>query len=107
MFGTALAPITGTQPELPALHNSADGAKVPVSRPPLKPGVPCETQQPITDLSAASGAAPQPVSTSVSAPGAKLRQQSAGLLALAQLEQQAKQQGLGMRFSRKVSGTGK
>ena len=107
MFGTALAPITGTQPELPALHNSGDGAKVPVSRPPLKPNVPCETQQPITDLSAPSGAGPQPVSTSVSAPGAALRQQSAGLIELAQLEQQARQQGLGLRFSRTVGGTSK
>ncbi|HUE26063.1 MAG TPA: hypothetical protein VMP89_04765, partial [Solirubrobacteraceae bacterium] len=102
MFGTALSPILGTQPELPALHNSGDGAKVPVSRPPLKPNVPCETQQPITNLSAPSGAAPQPVSTPVSAPGAALRRQSAGLLELAQLEQQAKQQHLGIRFTRSL-----
>jgi phospholipid/cholesterol/gamma-HCH transport system substrate-binding protein len=104
MFGTALSPIMGTQPELPALHNSGDGAPVPVSRPPLKPSVPCETQAPITDLSAPTGAAPRPVSAPVSAPGAALRQQSAGLIELSQLEQQVKQQGLGIRFSRNVAG---
>ncbi len=107
MFGTTLAPIMGTQPELPALHNSGDGAKVPVSRPPLQPNVPCETQQPISDLSAPSGAAPQPVSAPVSAPGAALRRESAGLIELSQLEQQVKQQRLGIRFTRKVAGTSK
>jgi ABC-type transporter Mla subunit MlaD len=107
MFGTALTPIMGTQPQLPALHNSGDGATVPVSRPPLKPNVPCETQQPINDLSAPVGAGPQPVATSVSAPGAALRRQSAGLIELSQLAQQAKRQGLGIRFSHKVAGTTK
>ena len=107
LFGTALTPIAGEQPQLPALHTSGDGAKVPVSRPPLQPNVPCETQQPITDLSAPTGAGPQPVAAGVSTPAAKLRQESAGLLLLAQLEQQAKQQGFGIKFSSKVSGATK
>jgi ABC-type transporter Mla subunit MlaD len=98
MFGTAVAPIQGTQPEIPAPHNSGDGARVPVSRPPLKPNVPCETQAPITDLSAPTGAGPQPVSAPVSAPGAALRQLSAGLIELAQLQRQAQQQHLSVRL---------
>jgi phospholipid/cholesterol/gamma-HCH transport system substrate-binding protein len=103
MFGTALSPIEGEQPELPAPHSSGDGAKVDVSRPPLEPNVPCETQQPITSLAAPTGAAPQQVSAPVSTPAAKLRQESAGLVELSQLETQLKQQGLGVRFTRKIA----
>ena len=100
MFGTSLWPIQGVQPQLPALHNSGDGAKVQVSRPPLMPNVPCETQQPISSLYAPVGSGPQPVSATSSAPGALLRRQSAGLLELGQLATQAKQQGLSIRFSK-------
>jgi len=102
LFGTALAPITGTEPTPPAPHSSGDGAKVSVLRPPLMPNVPCETQPAITEAalnSAQTGAGPQPIATNLSAPGAALRQQSAGLIELAQLEQQARQQGLGVRFA--------
>jgi phospholipid/cholesterol/gamma-HCH transport system substrate-binding protein len=102
LFGTALAPIQGVQPEPPAPHNSGDGAKVPVSRPPLMPNVPCETQPAITESelnNAPTGNGPSPVATNLSAPGAALRQQSAGLIELAQLEQQARQQGLAVRFA--------
>jgi ABC-type transporter Mla subunit MlaD len=98
LFGTALNSIGGVQPQLPAPHNSGDGAKVPVSRPPLRPDVPCETQPPITDLSAPTGAGPQQINTSLDAPGAKERAQSAGLIELGQVEKQAAQQHLGLKI---------
>ncbi|MBV9006269.1 MAG: MCE family protein [Solirubrobacterales bacterium] len=44
-FGQAVAPLIASQPTLPP------GGR----RPPLEPGVPCETQPPITNLSAATG----------------------------------------------------
>ena len=65
LFGTALNSIEGVQPQLPAPHNSGDGAKVPVSRPPLKPNVPCETQPAIKDLSAPTGAGPTAIPASI------------------------------------------
>lgn len=101
LFGTALAPIQGVQPQPPAPHSSGDGARVPVLRPPLKEHVACETQPAITQSelnNAPTGNGPSAVQTSTSAPGAALRQQSAGLIELAQLEQQARQQHLGLRF---------
>jgi phospholipid/cholesterol/gamma-HCH transport system substrate-binding protein len=105
MFGTALSPIQGSQPQTPPLHNSGDGAPAQVSRPPLRPTVPCETQQPISTLDdAPDGPTPQPVAASNSAPSTLLRQQSLGLLALAQLKQEAKQQGLGFRITPKIPG---
>jgi len=104
MFGTYLNPIQGVQPQTPALHNSGDGAPAPVSRPPLEPNVPCETQPQITSLDAPTGAGPQPVATSASSPAALARRQSAGDLELALLEQQAKQAGLGIRFTPKAGG---
>ncbi|MDQ6748882.1 MAG: MlaD family protein, partial [Candidatus Dormibacteraeota bacterium] len=51
MFGQSLAPLTSVQPQLPP------GGL----RPPYMESVPCETQQPITDLTAPSGAPMQPV----------------------------------------------
>ncbi|MBV9196292.1 MAG: MCE family protein, partial [Solirubrobacterales bacterium] len=51
LVGGALTPLIGVQPQLPPGGHP----------PPLEPGVPCETQAAITDLSAASGAAPAPV----------------------------------------------
>jgi hypothetical protein len=102
MFGSSLTQIMGTQPQLPKPHPSGDGAPANVSRPPLQPNVPCETQPAITDLSAPQGPAPQQTQASVSGPAALLRQQSAGLLELQQLATQAKQQGLSVRFVRKA-----
>jgi phospholipid/cholesterol/gamma-HCH transport system substrate-binding protein len=101
LFGTSVAPIQGVQPELPAAHNSGDGALVPVNRPPLKETVPCETQPAITESElndAPTGNGPSPAATNLDAPGARLRQQSAGLIQLAQLQQQAKQQGFRIAF---------
>ena len=45
VFGQAVAPLIATQPTLPPVGK----------RPPLAPGVPCETQPPIRDLSAPTG----------------------------------------------------
>jgi phospholipid/cholesterol/gamma-HCH transport system substrate-binding protein len=45
LFGQAVAPLISSQPTLPP-----GGA-----RPPLQPGVPCETQAPIRDLSSPTG----------------------------------------------------
>jgi ABC-type transporter Mla subunit MlaD len=105
LFGTALNSIGGVQPQLPAPHASGDGAKVPVSRPPLKPTVPCETQPAITDLSAPTGAGPTPVTgAALDTPAAQARAQSAGLLQLAQLMQQTKQQHLSARFVNHLPG---
>jgi phospholipid/cholesterol/gamma-HCH transport system substrate-binding protein len=104
LFGTALNPIQGSQPVTPPLHSSGDGAPAEVSRPPLEPNVPCETQQPITDLSAPQGAAPQPMATSTSAPAALARKDSAGLIELGQLEEQDKQAGLGTRITKSIAG---
>ena len=104
LFGQALTPISGVQPVTPTPHPSGDGSTVPVSRPPLMPNTPCETQAPITDLSAPVGAGPQQIQTNLSAPGAALRARSAGLLALSLVESQAKQQGLGVRFASKLPG---
>jgi hypothetical protein len=98
MFGTYLNQIQGVQPQTPALHPSGDGAPAQVSRPPLEPNVPCETQHPITSLAAPEGSGPQQVSATPSGPAALARRQSAGLLELAQLEHQAKQTGLSIRF---------
>ena len=52
---------TGVEPQLPAPHNSGDGASVKVTRPPLKENVPCETQPAITEagLQASTGSGAQ------------------------------------------------
>ncbi len=102
LFGTAIAPITGVQPQLPATHPSGDGALVPVNRPPLKSTTPCETQRAISETElndAPTGNGPQPTHAAMDTPGAKLYQQSLGLLEIAQLEQQGKEQGFAVRFS--------
>jgi phospholipid/cholesterol/gamma-HCH transport system substrate-binding protein len=104
LFGTAINPIGGSQPVTPPLHNSGDGAPGEVSRPPLEPNVPCETQPAITDLSAPQGGAPQQLSTSTSSPAALARRESAGLIELGQLEAQDKAAGLGTRITKSIPG---
>ncbi len=84
LFGQALAPLEGEQPQPPPGQHS----------PPLQPNVPCETQQPITDLSAPTGGPPQQQSSNLSAPGASLRWTSAAAAAIPQLQQLAAQDGL-------------
>jgi hypothetical protein len=89
MFGQSLAPLTSVQPQLPP------GGK----RPPLNENAPCETQTPITDLSAPSGRPLKQLNTNTSAPGAALRSKSAAQSAVGLLKGDAKQQGLGLSVS--------
>jgi phospholipid/cholesterol/gamma-HCH transport system substrate-binding protein len=84
LFGQALAPLEGTEPQTPPGQHS----------PPLEPNVPCETQAPITDLSAPTGGPPSQMSSSLAAPGASLRWTSAATAALGQIQQLASQNGL-------------
>ncbi len=91
LLGQALSKITGVQPGLPP------GGK----RPPLMPNVPCETQAPITDLSAPVATPPTQVASDLSAPGASLRSQSAARAAAGLAKDLAAQQGL--KFSAPAS----
>jgi phospholipid/cholesterol/gamma-HCH transport system substrate-binding protein len=84
LIGQALSPLEGEEPQPPPGEKS----------PPLEPNVPCETQQPITDLSAPTGGPPPQQSSSLSAPGASLRWASAGAAALQQIQGLAAQAGL-------------
>jgi ABC-type transporter Mla subunit MlaD len=84
LFGQALAPLEGEQPQPPPGEHA----------PPLQPNVTCETQQPITDLSAPTGGPPQQQSSNLSSPGASLRWTSAATEALGQIQQLAGQSGL-------------
>jgi ABC-type transporter Mla subunit MlaD len=96
LYGQALAPIFGTQPTMPSYHTSGDGAPVKVTRPPLKPNVPCETQPAITEqgIQAPTGGAPPQVKASDTTPGAAQRERSAALLELANLVEQDRASGL-------------
>ena len=85
LFGQALAPLEGEQPQRRGQH-----------APPLRPDVPCETQPPITDLTAATGGPPQQQSSNLSAPGAALRWTSAAAAAIPQIQQLASQSGLSL-----------
>ncbi|HTU87328.1 MAG TPA: MlaD family protein [Solirubrobacteraceae bacterium] len=86
LVGQSLEPLQGEQPQPPP------GGKAP----PLEPDVPCETQQPITDLSAPTGGPPAQESSdsSLTAPGASLRWDSAAAAALPEISQLAGQDGL-------------
>jgi phospholipid/cholesterol/gamma-HCH transport system substrate-binding protein len=84
LFGQSLAPLQGEQPQPPPGQHA----------PPLQPNVPCETQQPITDLSAPTGGPPAQQSSNLSAPGASLRWTSAATAALGQIQQLVAQNGL-------------
>jgi phospholipid/cholesterol/gamma-HCH transport system substrate-binding protein len=86
LFGQALAPLQGEQPQPPPGEHS----------PPLEPTVPCETQQAITDLSTPTGGPPPQASSSLSAPGAALRWDSAAAAAIPQVRRLAATSGLGL-----------
>ena len=58
--------------------------------------MPCETQAPITDLSAPTGGPPQQESSNLSAPGASLRWDSAAAEAIPQVRKLASMSGLGL-----------
>jgi virulence factor Mce-like protein len=91
MFGVATQPITGVQPVPPA------GNK----HPPIQPNVACETQQALTSLDAAAGAAPAPLAASASPTAAALTLTNKlhGTL-VSQLRRDIKQQGLPWKVSR-------
>jgi phospholipid/cholesterol/gamma-HCH transport system substrate-binding protein len=89
LFGQALAPITSVQPQLPPGGN----------RPPLHSGIPCETQAPITDLSAPAGPPLQQSATDLSAPGAALRWKSSAQATVGLITDAAKQQGSAVTLS--------
>ncbi len=101
LFGEALAPIQGTEPQMPASHPSGDGATVPVARPPLKPSVPCETQPAITenDLQAPVGNGPQPIQNPAPSSAIQQLEQSTAQQAIAQLGPQAKAEGLSLNVT--------
>ncbi len=92
LFGQSLAPLTSVQPQLPP-----GGI-----RPPLHPGTPCETQAPITDLSAPAGPPLAQASTDLSAPGASLRWKSSAQATVALVKEMAKQQGSGVTLAPSV-----
>jgi hypothetical protein len=96
LFGQSLTPIAGVQPQPPAPHNSGDGARVKVERPPLKEHVPCETQPAITESqlnNAPTGTGPKQIHTSITPQASKLAQLMVPQ-ALTQLINQAHSQGL-------------
>jgi phospholipid/cholesterol/gamma-HCH transport system substrate-binding protein len=96
LFGQALSPLQGEQPQPPPGDQN----------PPLEPNVPCETQQPITDLSAPTGGPPAQQSSNLAAPGASLRWTSAATAALSQIQQLASQSGLKLGTTGMPSSTG-
>ena len=100
-FGQSLTPISGTQPAMPAEHNSGDGAPVPVSRPPIKPDVPCETQPAITEagIQAPVGAGPKQINTSTPTAAQQILQTAINQTVVPQLRSMAKSEGLGFRES--------
>jgi hypothetical protein len=92
----------GTQPVMPAEHTSGDGATVPVSRPPLKPNVRCDTQPAITESGIQSpvGVGPKQIATSVSPAVQGILQTAIKQQLLPQLTQIGKSQGLKVRLGK-------
>ena len=87
LFGQSLAKISAVQPQLPP------GGR----HPPLEPQVPCETQPPITSLSASSGGSIPTIATSLSTAGAALRFRSAAQATVQHARSLVKQQGLRLK----------
>jgi hypothetical protein len=105
LFGTALNKIQGVEPQTPPRHPSGDGALVPVSRPPLKPNVPCETQPAITESelnNAAQGPTPQPIQVGTPTVAGAALDRSDAILTAGQLQSQNRQQGLSLRITRSI-----
>ncbi len=88
LFGQALAPIDGVQPQLPVPGTRPDNPKIAVSRPALEPNTPCETQAPITNLAAPIGNGPTQIHTSPDKNSSTL-QKNIIALAIRQIRQQA------------------
>jgi phospholipid/cholesterol/gamma-HCH transport system substrate-binding protein len=81
LFGTSLSPIAAVQP-IPPKNDQ---------RPPLQPNVACDTQAPITSLSAPSGVGPQAIHTTATSAGNAFNLASAKTLAdllITQISQQ-------------------
>jgi virulence factor Mce-like protein len=95
LFGQNLTPIIGVVPGLPPGGN----------RPPLEETVPCETQPALTTLDTPVTAPPPNESTDLSAPGAKLRWQSAVEGAIAATAQIAKREGIHVNLSKLTGGS--
>ena len=96
LFGQALQPFAGVQPQVPAPHLSGDGARVKVTRPPLKENVPCETQKAITQKelnNAPTGTGPKQIHTTLSPLGRKA-EALIEPLAMKQLASMARSEGL-------------
>ena len=104
LFGQSLTKIAGTQPVMPAQHASGDGAQVPVSRPPLKPNVPCETQPAITEdgIQSPVGAGPKQINTSVNSGVQGILQTAINQTLLPQLARIGKAQGLNVTVGGKA-----
>ncbi len=104
LFGQSLTKIAGTQPVMPAQHASGDGALVPVSRPPLKPNVPCETQPAITEdaIQSPVGAGPKQINTSVNSGVQGILQTAINQTLLPQLARIGKAQGLNVTVGGKA-----
>ena len=97
LFGQSMTPISGVEPQVPAPHPSGDGSTVDVTRPPLMPDVPCETQPPIASLAAPVGTGPKQIQTGDSSTASTLMQQLSRQ-AVSQITAQAQQQGLRVRL---------
>ena len=104
LFGQSLTKIAGTQPVMPAEHTSGDGALVPVSRPPLKPNVRCDTQPAITEAGIQSpvGVGPKQIDTSMSGPVQGILQTAIKRQLLPQLAQIGKAQGMKIQYGGKA-----
>jgi phospholipid/cholesterol/gamma-HCH transport system substrate-binding protein len=89
LFGQSLSKLDAVQPMVPP------GGK----RPPYEPNVPCETQAPITDLSAPSSGPIQGTSTGLSAPGALARWNGVTSNSIPALRQDAAASGLKLNTS--------
>ena len=97
LFGQSLTKLDAVQPQVPP------GGK----RPPYKETVPCETQQPITDLSTPSSGPIQQTNAGTSAPGAQARWKGATQNAVPALQEIAAASGLKLNTSQMSGGSSK
>ena len=95
LFGQSLTKLDAVQPQVPP------GGK----RPPYQETVPCETQQPITDLSAPSSGPIQQTNAGMSAPGAQARWKGATQNAVPALQEIAAASGLKLNTSQMSAGS--
>jgi hypothetical protein len=95
MFGQALSKLDGVQPQVPP------GGK----RPPYEETVPCETQKPISDLSASSSGPIGQANSSMSAPAAKARWNGANQNAVPALREIAALSGLKLNTGQMAGGS--